>query len=306
MWRSREPRFDVASAISQGARDYQEDAIASDFLIGADAGFVVLADGMGGHAAGDISSKIVLTEVYSELKFQYADLDAFEAEAPAILRDIAITANQHISDYVKQNPKTGGMGATLVVPVILENRLFWVSVGDSPLYLFRQGELKQLNEDHSMAPQIDLMVKSGLLDAETAADHPDRNCLTSVMMGVKIPKMDCPKQPTELKEGDIIVCASDGLQFLSNKTIERLLNKNRRKRATEIAEVLLDELGRLDDPDQDNITFCIIKVNDVSVAPKKPRQIRDSKIKHFPTGTTTVEDLGVLELDQAQIVNSAK
>ena len=80
MWRSREPRYDVASGISQGARDYQEDAITADFPVGAEAGFVVLADGMGGHAAGDVASKIVLTEVYSELKFHFADVEAFEIQ----------------------------------------------------------------------------------------------------------------------------------------------------------------------------------------------------------------------------------
>ncbi len=73
MWRSPEPRFDVASAICQGGRDYQEDAIVTDFPFGADSGVVVLADGMGGHAAGDVASKIVVTEVFSELKFESAN-----------------------------------------------------------------------------------------------------------------------------------------------------------------------------------------------------------------------------------------
>ena len=55
IWRSREPRYDVASGISQGARDYQEDAITADFPVGAEGGFVVLADGMGGQAAGGVA-----------------------------------------------------------------------------------------------------------------------------------------------------------------------------------------------------------------------------------------------------------
>jgi len=278
MWRSREPRFDVACAISQGARDYQEDAITSDFLVGADAGFVVLADGMGGHAAGELSSKIVLTEVYSDLKFQYANLDAFEADVPSVLKQITNSANEHLSEYVEQYPETHGMGSTLVVPIILENRMYWISVGDSPLYMLRQGELKQLNEDHSMAPQIDLMVKAGVIDAETAADHPDRNCLTSAMMGAHIPLIDCPSEHMELKVGDIIVCSSDGLQFLSHRKIQRILTKTRRKRATEIAEVLLEALMELDDPDQDNIAFCIIKVNDATATPLDVRMKRQAKV----------------------------
>lgn len=301
MWLSREPRFDVACAISQGARDYQEDAITSDFLVGADAGFVVLSDGMGGHAAGDIASKIVLTEVYSEMKFQYADVDAFEDDVPGILHEVADMANVRIKEHVMHHPETQGMGATLVVPVVLENRLYWISVGDSPLYLLRKGKLKQLNEDHSMAPQIDLMVKSGMLSPKDGADHPDRNCLTSVMMGVKIPKVDCPKESMELMAGDIIVCSSDGLQFLTDSQIERSLVKNRRKRATEIAEVLLKDLVQLDDPDQDNITFCIIKVNDASTATPQEREARRPKTIDEPGHVTTLipdPEVAVAELQK--------
>ncbi len=288
IWRSREPRYDVASAISQGARDYQEDAITSDFVVGADAGFVVLSDGMGGHAAGDVASKIVLTEVYSELKFQYADTDAFEARAPEILRNIADHANDRLRQHARTHPETAGMGATLVVPVMLENRLYWISIGDSPLFLYRSGVLTQINEDHSMAPQIDFMVKSGLMDPKVGADHPDRNCLTSVLMGMRIPQIDCPEKPMEMKAGDIVICASDGLQFLTNDQIEKLVGRTRKKRSSEIAEVLLDEIRKLDDPDQDNVSFCVIKVNDASASARTDRVKRVSKAISRPRSLTTV------------------
>jgi serine/threonine protein phosphatase PrpC len=288
IWRSREPRYDVASGISQGARDYQEDAITADFPVGAEAGFVVLADGMGGHAAGDVASKIVLTEVYSELKFHYADVEAFERRAPEILRSVAAFANDTLRDHAESHPETSGMGATLVVPALVENRLWWISIGDSPLFLFRAGKLTQLNEDHSMAPQIDFMAQVGLLDANLAANHPDRNCLISVLMGADISKIDCPATPLELKAGDIVICSSDGLQFLSNAQIEKLLGKYRKARSTEIAERLLTEIHRLDDPDQDNISFTIIKVNDASVRPKADRPPETSVAVARPRGLTTV------------------
>ncbi|MFO1202581.1 MAG: SpoIIE family protein phosphatase [Tabrizicola sp.] len=289
IWRSREPRYDVASGISQGARDYQEDAITADFPVGAEAGFVVLADGMGGHAAGDVASKIVLTEVYSELKFHYADVIAFETRAPEILRGVADLANDSLRHHSRTHPETEGMGATLVVPALVENRLWWISIGDSPLFLYRSGKLTQLNEDHSMAPQIDFMVQAGLLGAEEAANHPDRNCLVSVLMGSKIAKVDCPEKPYELKAGDIVVCSSDGLQFLTNAQIEKVLAKYRKSRSTEIAERLLEELNRLADPDQDNISFTVIKVNDASVRPKQDRPERHGMaVTTRPRGLTTV------------------
>jgi PPM family protein phosphatase len=288
IWRSREPRYDVASGISQGARDYQEDAITADFPVGAEAGFVVLADGMGGHAAGDVASKIVLTEVFSELKFHFADVQSFETRAPEILRSVADFANETLRQHTRSHPETEGMGATLVVPALVENRLWWISIGDSPLFLFRGGKLSQLNEDHSMAPQIDFMVKSGLMDPAVAANHPDRNCLISVLMGTRIPKIDCPTRPYELQAGDIIVCASDGLQFLTNAQIEKVLHKYRKSRSTEIAERLLEELVRLDDPDQDNISFTLIKVNDASVRSRQDQPRGPSPTVARPRRLTTV------------------
>ena len=288
IWRSREPRYDVASGISQGARDYQEDAITADFPVGAEAGFVVLADGMGGHAAGDVASKIVLTEVFSELKFHFADVEAFESRAPEILRGVADLANETLRQHTRSHPETDGMGATLVVPALVENRLWWISIGDSPLFLYRNGRLSQLNEDHSMAPQIDFMVKSGLLDAEVGQNHPDRNCLVSVLMGSKIAKIDCPARPIELKAGDIVVCSSDGLQFLTNAQIEKVLARYRKTRSTEIAERLLDELNRLDDPDQDNISFTVIKVNDASVRPREVHPRGPSLAVQRPRRLTTI------------------
>jgi PPM family protein phosphatase len=307
MWRSREPRYDVASGISQGARDYQEDAITSDFPVGAEAGFVVLADGMGGHAAGDVASKIVLTEVYSELKFHYADVDAFEARASEVLRGVADLANETLRQHTRTHPETEGMGATLVVPALVENRLYWISVGDSPLFLYRGGKLSQLNEDHSMAPQIDFMVKSGLMDAEVGANHPDRNCLISVLMGTRIPKIDCPVKPYELRAGDIVICSSDGLQFLTNTQIEKVVGKYAKKRSTEIAERLLEELQKLDDPDQDNISFTIIKVNDASARPKENRPTRPSMAVTRPRRMTTVAtEPMLLPMKAPQEVDKAK
>jgi hypothetical protein len=201
---------------------------------------------------------------------------------------VADLANETLRQHTRSHPETEGMGATLVVPCLVENRLYWISVGDSPLFLYRGGRLIQLNEDHSMAPQIDFMVKSGLMDAETGANHPDRNCLISVLMGTRIPKIDCPTKPYELRAGDIVICSSDGLQFLTNAQIERVLGKYAKKRSTEIAERLLEELQKLDDPDQDNISFTIIKVNDASVRPKENRVPRPSMAIARPKRLTTV------------------
>ena len=297
MWRSPEPRFDVASAICQGGRDYQEDAIVTDFPFGSDSGVVVLADGMGGHAAGDVASKIVVTEVFSELKFESANFSDFEADIPRYLTSSAINANAVVREHVSSHPETRGMGATLVSVVLVENRMYWMSIGDSPLYHFRSGKMQQLNEDHSMAPQIDFMVKSGLLDPEAGKNHPDRNCLTSVILGDRVAKSDCPKAPFELEVGDIVVVSSDGLQYLEDDRIQKILHRYRRKKSAEIAGYLLEAIEDLADPDQDNCSFSVIKLNH-----NKPviRAIRAKPAGHFDTNIATITR--VVETDETEKV----
>lgn len=297
MWRSPEPRFDVASAICQGGRDYQEDAIVTDFPFGSDSGLVVLADGMGGHAAGDVASKIVVTEVFSELKFESANFADFESEIPRFLTESASSANSIVRSHVQAHPETRGMGATLVSVVLVENRMYWMSIGDSPLYHYRNGRMAQLNEDHSMAPQIDFMVRQGLLDEESGRNHPDRNCLTSVILGDRVAKSDCPKTPFELQVGDIVVVSSDGLQYLENEKIQKILHRYRRKKSAEIAGYLLEAIEELADPDQDNCTFSVIKLNH-----NKPviRAIRAKPVGHVDAQTSTVTR--VVNLDDANKV----
>ena len=291
MWRSPEPRFDVATAICQGGRDYQEDAIVADFPFGSDSGVVVLADGMGGHAAGDVASKIVVTEVFSELKFQSANFQDFEGEIPQYLTAAAVNANNVVREHVRAHPETRGMGSTLVSLVLVENRMFWMSIGDSPLFHFRNGQLKQLNEDHSMAPQIDFMVKQGLLDPVAGKNHPDRNCLTSVILGDRVAKSDCPKTPFELQVGDIVVVSSDGLQYLEDTQIQRILHKYRRRKSAEIAGYLLEAIEALSDPDQDNCTFTVIKLNHNKPVIRAIRAKPAGYVEERQTNVTRVVDL---------------
>ena len=260
MGNSPDIRFDVASVLNRGCRDYQEDAIATDFPLGADFGYAVLSDGMGGHAAGDVASKIVVTEVFSELKFQSSDVPDFVNNISRVLKGAAISANECMAAHAATNPDTAGMGATLVAPVVIRDQLFWISIGDSPLYLLRGGRLRQLNEDHSLGPHIDYMVRSGMMSEDIGRNHPDRNALTSVLIGEAIERIDCPDRPFQLKNGDILIVASDGLQFLSDRQISSTVNKHIDKASSVIAESLMEQLKVLDDPEQDNVCFSVIRV----------------------------------------------
>lgn len=261
MLQRSEPTFEAASAVSMGKRPYQEDAVLFDCPLGGETGLVVLSDGMGGHAAGDVASSIVLTEVFSELKLQSGRRAESESGVRRLLMQAAHGANDCIRAYVEEQPDSLGMGATLVAGVLRGPFLHWISIGDSPLLLFRDGELRRLNEEHSFGRQMDSMVEAGLMARDVAERHPDRNCLTSVVAGSGIAQIDCPETPLELIDDDILVFASDGLQFLPDSLIAEVLSDWRETPSTRIAAQLLREIDRLNDPDQDNVSIVVVKVS---------------------------------------------
>lgn len=253
--------YDVATALWQGKRPYQEDSLLADFHGGMDRGFAVLADGMGGHAAGDLASRLVVIDAVSHLKFLMHDGAALEKNLKSELTSAIQTANDVLKDRGASDRRLQGMGATFLATVVFEDRLYWASVGDSPLYLWREGELRQLNEDHSMAPIIDQMAKTGELTEEEAANHPDRNALTSVLMGGNLKSMDVPATATVLDPGDVLIQASDGLQYLDEARIADVLkgmDSGASSRA--ITDALMQALYDLDDPVQDNTAIMVLQL----------------------------------------------
>ena len=252
--------YDTSMAMVLGRRERQEDAVVSDFSSGEAFGFVVLADGMGGHAAGDVASKIVVTEVFSKLKLQSGDPEILEPQIGEVLEKAAVSANKRVGMYARERPEAHGMGATLLAPVFIHDRLYWISVGDSPLYLFRNGVLERLNENHALMSQIDYLVANGIMGREEALNYPDQTCLTSVLIGREFAQLDCRTVPVQIQEGDILIVASDGLQFLCEDQIEGVLRFTQKRSAEDIGAALMKEVQKLDDPCQDNVSLCVVKV----------------------------------------------
>ncbi|QFT92143.1 Serine/threonine phosphatase stp [Roseovarius sp. THAF9] len=281
--------YDSAMVTELGRRERQEDALASDFPSGESFGFVVLADGMGGHQAGDIASKIVVTEVFSGLKMQSGDPELLEARVCDALKGAASNANDCVGLYARSHPEARGMGATLLATIFIEDRLYWLSVGDSPLYLFRNGTLTRLNDNHALSSQVDFLVESGLMSRADAMQHPDQSCLTSVLIGKDINQIDCPEVPFTLLEDDILMSASDGLQFISEEQIEGLLRFQHKNSAEKISAVLADEIKNLDDPDQDNLAICVVKVLKKG-AMAEPADVHETveRLKNGKTETLTI------------------
>ncbi|ABD57060.1 PP2C family protein-serine/threonine phosphatase [Jannaschia sp. CCS1] len=250
--------YDVASILSVGARERQEDAVAVAFPDRTDLGFAVLSDGMGGHAAGDLASRAIVAEMFASLTLREATA---ATPIPEILCGAVRRANEGVKACIEASPDHGGMGGTVVATQISGDKLHWISVGDSVLYLFRDQKLRRLNADHSMAPQLDLMVAKGAMTQAEAEAHPQRNCLTSAITGGPIDEVDCPDRPIVLEHDDIVLQASDGLQFLPDPIIEALLLRARNNSSQQIARDLMDALDTLNDPEQDNTSIVVIRAN---------------------------------------------
>ena len=179
-------------------RDLNEDR----YLFVNEDDYVVLAvaDGMGGHNAGDIASTIAIDEV---LKYNL-NAGFFENTEKNIKKCIEIT-NERIHDYSIKNPGCHGMGTTLILGVIIKDNVWIANVGDSRAYLIND-KIKKITVDHSYVEELKLM---GKITEEEAKNHPNRNQITRAIGTEKAVEADIFK--FKKKKDDIIFLCSDGL-----------------------------------------------------------------------------------------------
>ena len=242
--------FEHAIRASKGARSYQEDT--AEALENSGVLTAVLADGMGGHAGGALASGLAC-------KFF---LHAFAASSGAIphrLAEALDLANAAIAHETAGNPRLRGMGCTLVGVAFGADGVEWVSVGDSPLFLVRDGEIALLNEDHSMAPEVDKLAMAGKISWEAARADPRRHFLRSALTGTEIDLIDRSHRPLALQPGDIVVLASDGIHAISEDEIASVAG--RASGPEQIAEALLAAVAAVGDPHQDNTTVVVVRVS---------------------------------------------
>ncbi len=236
-----------------GEREYQEDDYGLIDLrdSGADESEVLLiADGMGGHVSGDMASRIVVktfVEIYHST----------EGPVPDRLRTCLNAANDALAEAIKENPELKGMGSTVVAAVISQHGLDWISVGDSPLWLFRDGKLRRLNADHSMAPVLANLVAVGRMTEEEAAADPKRHALRSAVMGDEIHMIDVSSQPVAIRKSDHLLLASDGLMTLEDKEIVHILPNVQDAPLSDVAEALIQAVEEVGYPNQDNTTVLL-------------------------------------------------
>lgn len=253
-------QFDIAGAQIDGARDYQEDAFLISRLTDAEdhsSALIIVADGMGGHAAGNVASNMAVQAFNKFVTSQYPS-----DNVPSVLYDAVLKANASIAETIRETPALEGMGCTMVAALIENDKLWWASVGDSHLYLLRDKELTKHNANHSYGGFLDRMAAAGTpIEPEPGLS---RNMLMSAVTGEDITEVDCPSQPLTLRHGDRLILSSDGLDTLSSGKIIQYCEWSEKPR--ECGEALLKAVEEAAMPRQDNATVIVVDVTDPVVA----------------------------------------
>ena len=249
--------FEIASDQIDGARDYQEDAYMVNQLGEAENGhicsLVIMADGMGGHAAGNVASNMVVATFNKTFQSNFPTKKIAESLTESLNR-----SNDLIRASVKETPALRGMGCTMVSAYVEDDKLYWVSVGDSHLYLIRDRELTKQNADHSYGAYLDMMKEQGMEIDER--DGMSRNMLMSAMTGEEISSIDVSEVPIKLRPGDRVIVASDGLDTLGAGAIIQYSSWS--ATAKECVYALLKAVEDANKINQDNTTLIIIDIKE--------------------------------------------
>jgi formylglycine-generating enzyme required for sulfatase activity/serine/threonine protein phosphatase PrpC len=283
--------YEISGNQTDGARDYQEDAFLTTYLDDIDgkpkaSALVIMADGMGGHAAGNIASNLVVSTFNKSFTGEFGKRDV-----ATILRSCLDNANNALKESIRETPALDGMGCTMVAAALAQGKLWWVSVGDSHLYVIRERELDKCNEDHSYGGYLDRMKGQGM-DVEPEAGL-SRKMLMSAMTGDETAEIDCPDQPMELKSGDRLIVASDGLDTLSEGSILQV--SARASSAKECVEALLKAVEDANKPRQDNTTVLVVDVMERG-APEPSPPPRDPADVTQPVDKAADTDVAIPDL----------
>lgn len=245
-------QIDVAWSQIVGARKNQQDS-ATIIRWPNGVQLLILADGMGGHAGGEIASRLVVDSFRDS--FVSSETDDFRERLIESLEAANVAVYQHI----RSNPEVAGMGSTVIGVYFEGESIQWVSVGDSPMWLVRNGELKRLNENHSVAAQLAEKVAAGQMSQAEAESSPERSQLLEAIMGVNIDILDAPEDALVLEAGDTLILASDGVESCSDEQLLEIVEQHTGT-AEDIAADVLDAVQSVGRPKQDNASLIVMKV----------------------------------------------
>ncbi len=178
---------------------------------------LIVADGMGGHRAGEVASSLVLTH----LGKKFAETSTIGTKIDGInwIRENIAEINKEIIDYTKENPESTGMGTTCVLALLTKEFLIFGNVGDSSGFVIKKGKLTKVTKDHTL---VNLLIDAGDLTEEEAKYHPKKNVLMKALGTFEKVEVDIFEVDTNV---DGILLCSDGLtNMLSKEQIEKVLN----------------------------------------------------------------------------------
>ncbi len=199
-------------------RDHNEDSV--DIVKNKNEEYLLLvADGMGGHRAGEVASNIAITHLGKS--FQQLDTVGDKEKAINWLKETVSEVNLLIYRYSEQNPTSQGLGTTLVLCLLTKDYLLFGNIGDSSGFVFKNKKLHKITVDHTL---VNLLVNSGELTEEEAKDHPKKNVLMRALGATTTVEMDI--FDVEVDVDGVLLC-SDGLtNMLTEEQISRVLNEN--------------------------------------------------------------------------------
>ncbi|EJL46139.1 serine/threonine protein phosphatase [Brevibacillus sp. CF112] len=209
----------------------------------------IVADGMGGHQAGDIASRLAVERIVKELRHLDGQLDAEDAREQ--LMNAVLLANREVYDYAVNHPECSGMGTTVVAALLGESSVITAHIGDSRLYFYNADGLVMKTEDHSLVNEL---LKSGQITEEEASVHPHRNVIMR-SLGTE-PDVLIDLGQFEWSEGDVVLICSDGLtNKVGHASLENWLQKQISLQAK--VDGLVQEA--LDAGGEDNITLVAVQ-----------------------------------------------
>ena len=206
----------------------------------------VVADGMGGHAGGDVASAATVLDMI------HLDTDEYHGDAGTVLADEIQTANSLLSELVHINPKLAGMGTTVTALLLAEGQLHFAHIGDSRAYRLRDGEFEQISVDHTFVQRL---IDEGRLRPEEAETHPHKNVLMRVLGDVDAsPELDLAT--LDVQPGERWLLCSDGLNYVAGHVVERTVRET--KDLHECVETLVDLTLEAGAPD--NVTVVMAEI----------------------------------------------
>ncbi len=238
-------RIYSATDVGQKRKMNQDYVFASADPVGNLPNLFVVADGMGGHNAGDYASSHAVGTVVDEIR-QDADFNPIK-----VIRHAIESANTEIITQAQNDENLRGMGTTMVVATIVGHYAYVANVGDSRLYLVNQ-QILQVTKDHSLVQE---MVRMGEINAEQARNHPDKNIITRALGAERT--VDIDFFDLKLEPGNVILMCSDGLSNMVEDSQIREIISDTEKNLEEKGKILISEANR--NGGKDNIAVVLIE-----------------------------------------------